>query len=116
MSKDKGFSANLEEFWYKKGRKDFFTWVHRYLRLHNELLEDSVYKKIYDYFRDTLTEYLKRDMHDLPNDENLGNLVDLFVDIFNKFSAIHVEKYKSSVDYLYEYWKSNPNISTEIRI
>ena len=32
-------------------RKRLFTWIFRYLRLHSELLEDPIYKEMYDYHR-----------------------------------------------------------------
>ena len=45
------------KYWKKQGRKDMFTWLHRYLRLHSDLLEDSVYQNLYDYIRNELIKY-----------------------------------------------------------
>lgn len=38
--KEKRKVRRFERYWKKQGRKDLFTWVHRYLRLHSELLAD----------------------------------------------------------------------------
>ena len=61
-SKEKIKTRRFKKYWEKQGRKDLFTWVHRYLRLHNELLVDNVYQDIYDYCRNALKEYLKKDV------------------------------------------------------
>lgn len=101
------FKKNCE----KQVRKDLFTWVHRYLRLHRELLIDSVYQNIYDYYRNTLIAYLKNDIdNNMFDDVELGELVDVFADIFNKDSAEIVNKYKLLVQELYNSWKENPHI------
>lgn len=50
----------FEKYWKKRGRKDLFTWLHRYLRLHNDLLEENVYQSMYDYFRKTLVWHIKK--------------------------------------------------------
>lgn len=97
---------SFKKYWKKQGRKDLFTWVHRYLRLHSELLTDSVYQNMYNYHRDTLIEYLKNDIGKTKMDNTqLGELVDVLADIYNKTSAEQVNKCKSLVEELYEFWK-----------
>ncbi len=34
--KEKIKIRRFERYWNKQGRKDLFTWVHRYLRLHSD--------------------------------------------------------------------------------
>lgn len=106
----------FERYWKKCGRKDFFTWVHRYFRQHSELLEDDIYKEIYDYFRNTLIAYIKKDFKRKDmNDEDTGKTIDLLADLFNRNSAKYVEKYKSVVNVLYNTWKDNPCKINDIR-
>lgn len=117
MLKEKLKVRRFERYWKKQGRRDLFTWVHRYLRLHSELLVDSVYQNMYDYHRNTLIAYLKKDMNNKKfDDTQVGILVDIFADIFNKDKAERVNKYKSLVDGLYKFWKENQNEINEIRI
>ena len=107
----------IERRWFKYGRKDMFTWVHRYLRLHSELLEDDIYQEMFDYFRNTLIAYLKRDDKGKNmSDTRYGELIDELADIFNKIFANRVDKWKPIVDQLYEYWKESPNSIKEIRV
>lgn len=107
----------LERWWKKRGRKDAFTWTHRYLRLHGELLEDPIYKEMFDYHRATLVAYLKRDVkRNNMDDEQLGELVDVLADIFNKSSAERVNAYKPMVDELYNTWKNTPDMLKDIRV
>ena len=85
-----------------------FTWVHRYLRLHSELLEDGVYQNMYDYHRNTLITYLKNDIKDKKADDlKLGKLVDMLADIFNEKASEQVNKCKPLVDELYKFWKKS---------
>ena len=108
---------SFDRYWKKQGRKDAFTWGHRYLRLHSELLEDSVYKEMYEYFRNTLIAYLKRDTKGKKlDDAKLGGLVDALADIFNQDGAEYVNRYKGFVELLYDHWKKDPNAVREIRI
>lgn len=102
----------LERCWKKKGRKEMATAVHRYLRLHSELLEDSVYKEIFHFYRNIFIEYLKKDTllkRSKYSDEQLGILADGLVDIINQGSANQVNNYKPIVDELYSRWEENPN-------
>lgn len=104
--KDKIKARRTDKYWEKQGRKDLFTWVHRYLRLHNELLVDSVYQGIYDYCRITLIEYLKKDIKNKKvTEERLGELVDVLADDFNKDGAEWVNEFKAVVDELYKSYK-----------
>lgn len=96
----------MERYWKKYGRKDLCTWVHRYLRLHGELLEDSIYQEMYKFNRNKLIEYYKRDVK-LKNtdDTEYGELIDVLADIFNKTGSERVNKYEQIVDILYRCWK-----------
>ncbi|MBR3864731.1 MAG: hypothetical protein IKJ19_06450 [Clostridia bacterium] len=107
----------FERYWHKQGRKDLFTWVHRYLRLHSELLDDSVYQEMFDYHRNTLIAYVKRDVkRKNTTDKEYGELIDVLADIYNRNGAERVNKYKPLVDELYNFWKENPDAIHDIRI
>ena len=115
--REKTKARRLEKYWKKQGRKDLFTWVHRYLRLHVELLADSVYQDIYDYTRNKLILYLKNDVaRKNLDDSQLGELVDVLADIFNKNETELVNKYKSVVEELYKAWTKSLNEIKEIRV
>jgi len=115
--KEKLKIRSFEKYWKKQGRKNLFTWIHRYLRLHSELLTDSVYQNMYDYNRNTLIAYLKNNMNNKKlDDAKLGELLDISADLFNKDEAERVNKYKSLVDDLYLLCKENPNMTKEIHI
>lgn len=115
--KEKLEIRNFESSWKDYDRKDLFTWVHRYLRLNNQLLKDSVYQNMYDYLRKSLMAYLREDIKELKvDDEKLGELVDVFADVFNKESAEQVNKYKSVVEELYSVWEKYPETLNEIQI
>lgn len=115
--KDKIEIRRFEKYWEKQGRKDFFTWVHRYLRLNNELLADNTYQGIYDLFRKTLILYLRKDIDcEDVNDEDLGEVIDSLADIFNNDNAIYVNKYKPVVNELYDFYKKYPNYLNKVRI
>ena len=115
--KEKWKFRRFERYWHKQGRKDLFTWVHRYLRLHKELLDDSIYQGVYDYTRDTLIAYLKRDVkRKFTSDQEYGELVDVLADIFNKNSAERVNKFQWIVERLYEFDKQHPTQKKDIRI
>ena len=107
----------FDRYWEKRGKRDMFTRVHRYLRLHCELLEDSVYKDMYDYHRNTLIAYLRKDTKGKKySDKQLGEVLDILADMFNKESVEYVNKYKPLVKLLYNHWKKDPNRIREIRI
>ena len=115
--KEKWKVRRFERYWYKQGRKDLFTWVHRYLRLHSELLDDGVYQEMFDYHRKTLVEYVKRDVkRKNTTDKEYGELIDVLADIYNRNGAERVNKYKPLVDELYNFWKENPDAIHDIRI
>ncbi|MBQ3220018.1 MAG: hypothetical protein IJB32_05455 [Clostridia bacterium] len=112
---DKINEQRAQKYWNKQGKKDMFTFVHRYLRLHNELLADRDYQSMYDYFRSTLMESLKTDLkNEKLNDWKLGELVDDFADDFNNNEPELVNKYKEVVEELYKAWKENPNEVKEL--
>lgn len=105
----------IERYWKRYGRKNLFTWMHRYFRLHTELLEDETYKKVYNYVRDTLIAYHIKD--DKRFDDNYyGVSLDVIADIFNKRAADRVNKYKFAVEDMVFVWKRYPNKTFEIRI
>ena len=115
--KEKLKLRRFEIYWEKQGRKNLFTWIHRYLRLHSELLSDRVYRNIYDYHRNTLIAYLKNDMENKKKDDaQLGELVDVLADIYNKKSPDRVNAYKSLMEELNSFWKKKPSNITTIRI
>ncbi len=87
-----------------------FTWVHRYLRLHSELLDDSVYQEMFDYYRNTLIAYFKCDVkRENTSDKGYGELIDVLADIYNQNDAERVNKCKPLVDNLYKFWKESPS-------
>ena len=107
----------MERRWEKYGRKEAFTWVHRYLRLHSELLEDPIYRDMYNYHRATLVAYMRRDHKNKKStDEERGKLVDVLADLFNKSSADRVNAYKPLVDVLYDDWGNMSDEMKEVRI
>ena len=115
--KEKWKFRRFERYWHKQGRKDLFTWAHRYLRLHSELLDDGVYQEMFDYHRKTLIAYVKRDVkRKNTTDKEYGELIDVLADIYNKNGAERVNKYKPLVDELYSFWKENPDKIKDIRI
>ncbi len=115
--KEKLKMRRMEHSLKKGGRKNIITWVHRYLRLHSELLEDSVYQEIYDYHRKTLIEYFKKDLKDAElDDTQLGELLDEVADLFNENAVERVDKYKPFIEEVYEFWKENPDIKDDIFI
>ena len=94
-----------------------FTWVHRYLRLHSELLEDIVYQEMFDYHRNMLIAYLKKDIKDKNmSDTQYGEMIDVLADIYNQNGAERVNKFKPIVDELYKSWKENLDSIKEIRV
>ena len=115
--KEKWEFRRFERYWRKEGRKDLFTWVHRYLRLHKELLEDSIYQSLYDYVRDTLIAYFKRDFGKRHmSDKEYGKAIDALADIFNKRWPQRVNKYQHIVESLYELDKENPTLKKRVKI
>ncbi|MBR2341751.1 MAG: hypothetical protein IKA72_05030 [Clostridia bacterium] len=107
----------FQRYWKKEGRKRMFTWVHRYLRLHSELLDDSVYQQMFDYHRNTLIAYFKRDVKRKDtSDKEYGEVIDVLADIYNQNGAERANKYKSLVEELYRFFKEHPNAMRDIRI
>lgn len=107
----------MQRRWFKYGRKNMFTWVHRYLRLHSELLEDIVYQEMFDYHRNMLIAYLKKDIKDKNmSDTQYGEMIDVLADIYNQNGAERVNKFKPIVDELYKSWKENLDSIKEIRV
>ena len=83
--KEKLKVRRFERYWKKQGRKDLFTWIYRYLRLHSELLDDSVYQEMFDYHRNTLIAYVKRDgKRKNTSDKEYGEMIDELADIFKE--------------------------------
>ena len=72
---------------------------------------------MYNYHRDTLIAYLKRDVKGKNTiDKEYGEMIDELADIFNRNSAERVNKYQSLVETLYNHWKENPALNHDIRI
>lgn len=93
----------------KKGEGErIATYIHRYLRLHGEQLEDPIYKDIYEYHRGIVIAHLKRKTKKKVTYEELGELADVLADIFNRSSADRVNAYKPLVDNLYKIWEIRP--------
>ncbi len=109
-------TRSIIKYWTNYGRKIIFTWVYRYLRLHNELLTDNVYQEIYDYHRNTLIAYHKKRTTLKEFDEQeYCNVFDSITDMYNKTNAKQVNKYKWLVDELYKFWKESPNDTSDIQ-
>lgn len=99
----------MEKRWQEEDRKREFLWVHRYLRLHKELLDDLIYQQMHDCYRATLINHYKQDRRFRKySDEKRGELLDVTADIFNGNSAERVNAYKPLVDELYNSWKESP--------
>ena len=107
----------VERRWKKYGRKEMFTWVYRYLRLHKELLEDSIYKEMYDYHRNTLIAYAKRDTKDKTlTEEQLGEMIDVYSSIVGRSEPAQVNRYKWLVEELHGTWNEFLDLKHEISI
>ncbi len=102
----------------KHGREELCKQIHRYFRLHRELLEDSVYKEIYDYYRATLIVYLKKDLRDnMLDDAGIGDLIDMFADYYNKkHAAENTTACRAVIDERYKTWQKLPDKCKRIRI
>ena len=87
-------------------QKELYTWIHRYLRLHGELLEDEIYQKMYDYNRNALINIYKKEINRKDvNDMRYGELADNLADIFNKHAADRVNERRPTVERCYNLWK-----------
>ena len=107
----------FKKYWDRQGKKDLFTWVFRYLRLHSELLSDTSFLNLYNSCRNILVSYLRKDMNGKEvNDSQLEELIDALTDEFNENEPELVNQYKIAVDELNKLLKENPNILTEIYI
>ena len=118
MAQEKKLSIRrFDRLWKKEGRREMFSGVHRYLRLHKELLEDPIYQKLYDYTRNTLIAYFKRDFKSKKaSDEEYGKFIDRLADILSERSAEQVETFQWTVEKLYELDKAYPSLHNEIKI
>ena len=85
--------------------KNVYTLVHRYFRLHQELLEDSIYKSIYDCIRNELIIKVERDMKKKNlNHSVTGIVIDAVADSFNEENQEFINEQKRYVDLLYKVW------------
>lgn len=117
LSKKNKKRRQYQKRYNKKIRKDLFTWLHRYLRLHNELLSDKSYQIMYDYVRATLIAYLKHDVETQECDnETIGEVVDTLADIFNKANPKSVENHKPLVIIFHDLWDGEADLMNKIRI
>ena len=87
--------------------REFFTWIHRYFRLHSELLENAVYQAMYEYHRKVLIHHFKKERKMKETDDQCGELIDVLADIYNRYSVERVNEYKPIVEELYDIWKDN---------
>lgn len=93
-----------QRYWKQRGRKDFFKWLYRYLRLHKELLSDGDYQHMYEYIQKTLIAYMRRDMNCTnAEDELLIMFIDKHADVFNESEPERVEKFQWVVEYLHDH-------------
>ena len=81
------------------------------------MLEDNIYKEMYEYYRNTLIKYFRRDVKQRgTSDEEYGKLIDVLADIFNRNCEERVNRYKAIIENHYSFWKENPNLEKPIRI
>ena len=92
--------------WEREEKYKLYNKIYRYLCLHKELLEDPVYEKLFYFCRIGIIAYLKNDrkMGKKP-DEELGELLDVLTDIYNRSYADSVEEYKPVVEGFYKSWR-----------
>ncbi len=95
----------LAKYSQKENRKEMFRWVYRYLRLHQELLEDSLYQEMYNFHRNTLIAHFEARTNLEQFDKNeYSQLLDACADMFNKRAKRKVDRYKGFVELLYAFW------------
>ena len=80
-----------------------YYWIYRYLRLHSELLEDDIYRELYDMARHMRIVRHKNKFGWKDEDEKaIGEVLDMSADFLNKESPDEVEKWKPIVRIFYE--------------
>ena len=80
-----------------------YYWIHRYLRLHSELLEDDIYRELYDMARHMRIVRHKNKFGWKDEDEKaIGEVLDMSADFLNKESPDEVKKWKPIVRIFYE--------------
>ena len=100
----------VERYLEEYVQKVVFKNIHRYLRLHKELLKDSVYTRLYNHVRKNL---IASSMHEhgetgAEAEEKRGILLDVLADIHNQENAKKVNQYKVDVERFYEVFKKFP--------
>ena len=113
-----GLNRRRKDRYTRQKRQELFTWLHRYLRLHNELLADESYQIMYDYVRATLIAYLQKDVEGSNgfDDETLGRFVDRITDIFVGEHPEYVEKYKPYVILFHDVWDGDKDLMKDIKV
>lgn len=96
-----------KRYWEKYGKKKFCARVHRYLRLHSELLEDEIYRDMFLYYRKELIECYRKEGSFAKDreEEKCEQHVDILADIYSRNWEESVNEYKPVVDQLYENWE-----------
>lgn len=93
---------------YKGWKKDLATWVHRYLRLHPELMTDALYEDMYKKFLSALVKAVREDFHYRKKEEPfLEKLIEVMADEFNKENEERVNEYEPVVEELRKVWELN---------
>ncbi|MBQ8295263.1 MAG: hypothetical protein IJX87_02380 [Clostridia bacterium] len=117
--KEKAKAKHVKQLWKSYCHEDYrpkmFQLVYSYLRLHKELLEDSIYQEMYDYHRETMIAYATKWFKDtfIVQEGRCGRWVDKWADSY-KEDREDVEEVKPLVELLYKTWeKDGPR---EIRI
>ena len=91
--------------WEKMGRNERTIWMHRYFRLHKELLNDPVYKTVYDRNRLRVIERIQQRSQEHRDSEELGDFIDWMADAYNDFAAKKVNRYQPIMEENYVIWK-----------
>ena len=90
-------------------------WIYRYLRLHSELLKDSVYRELYDTVRQKRIVRHKNIFHRKDEEEKaIGEVLDMGADFLNKESPNEVEEWRGFVTLFYEAFKSGSKKKEEL--
>ena len=112
------FVMNASINYYKKEtRRAMFKIVHCYLRMHSELLEDSLYQKIYDHHRKELVLYQKRRLEPEEYDEELvGFVLDRMADMQIREERSKIEKYQRFVKLLRTEWTESPRKMKNVKL
>lgn len=91
-----------------KQKEELFTWGHRYLRLHKELLADCFCAYMYQKFRSVLIEQLRKKLGGYgKTQEEFGEFVDSLADMYNREHAEEVHKFTCVLEMMREVCAQN---------